>query len=76
MSLVFSKNCSCKKECSEITYPLARTKLQKIRPHQQWPCTWRWTNELLWQWRKSVKIIGGDETEPTKVALIKKRIVA
>ena len=28
------------------------------------------------QWRKSVKIIGGDETEPTKVALIKKRIVA
>ena len=28
------------------------------------------------QWRKSIKIIGGDETEPTKVALIKKRIVA
>ena len=28
------------------------------------------------QWRKSVKIIGGDETEPSKVAHIKKRIVA
>ena len=30
----------------------------------------------LMQWRKSVKIIGGDETEPSKVAHIKKRIVA
>ena len=28
------------------------------------------------QWCKSVKIIGGDETEPSKVAHIKKRIVA
>ena len=33
------------------------------------------TVEFL-QWRKSVKIIGGDETEPSKVAHIKKRIVA
>ena len=33
------------------------------------------TVEFL-QWRKSVKIIGGDETAPSKVAHIKKRIVA
>ena len=29
-----------------------------------------------YQWRKSAEIIGGDETEPSKVAHIKKRIVA
>ena len=27
------------------------------------------------QWRKSVKIIGGNETEPSKVAHTKKRVV-
>ena len=34
-----------------------------------------WENSLsIYQWRTSVKIIGGDETEPSKVARIKKRI--